>query len=526
MDILLVAGDSETRTLLRGVLEGRGHTVTAVADGKTGWGSYQDRLFPLVILECQLPVMDERELCRRIRHSPQGADSLVVAIAAGTNPGDLEQVLAAGADDYLSRPIDLPLLNTRLAITELTLKGSVPFSRIGALRHRVQNTPEKGTDPFDGKTDQVKDALLSRMSHELRTPLNSIIGFAQFMAMSADDETIGAHRDDLKTILRSGWHLLRIIEDLLSLSAIEAHKVVPNIEDIDMRDCMQECFELMSPLASERGIEFSCVDDACDNMIVRADSFRLKQVVINLLANAVKYNRDGGSITVSGRRTPDRIRILISDTGQGIAEDDLPSLFQPFSRLVQRPLSIEGAGVGLSIAKQLTELMGGTIGVESVYGQGSTFWIELPAAAADAAVKPVAALHDMAAAPGHQATLLYIEDNPDHVNLAREIIARMGNLALLVAHTPSLGLDLARMRRPDLILLDICLPGMNGYQVLNLLQTNGHTRGIPVVAISTSANPAEIEKGLQAGFRRYLTKPIDVVKFRHAVEELLHDTVR
>lgn len=380
------------------------------------------------------------------------------------------------------------------------------------------------------EANRAKSMFLSRMSHELRTPLNAIIGFAQIMEMSADNETMGAHRHNLNTVIRSGWHLLRIIEDLLNLSAIEAKKVTLNIENIAVRECVYECFDLLSPLARERRIEFRCVDDEFDRMIVRADSFRLKQVLINLLANAVKFNREGGSVAVSGLCTPGRLRILISDTGPGIPEDGLSSLFQPFSRLTERPYNIEGAGIGLSIAKHLTELMGGMIGVESEHGKGSTFWIELPAAEASetvhASTEADPPRNDKSVKADNQAILLYIEDNPVHVSLISAIIARMDNLSLLAAPTPSLGLELARARRPDLILLDICLPGMNGFEVLDCLLADERTRDIPVIAISASANPAEIEKGLRAGFRRYLTKPLNVAKFKDAVEELLRDTVR
>ena len=374
------------------------------------------------------------------------------------------------------------------------------------------------------KANQAKSEFLARMSHELRTPLNSIIGFAQLMEISRDEETMAAHRDDLKTIIRSGWHLLRIIEDLLNLSAIEARKVVLNIENVAVFDCLRECVGLLAPLAMETGVGFSFLDAGCDGVMVRADPFRLKQVLINLLANAIKYNSQGGKVNVSGLPTAGRFRILVADNGPGIAEGDLAFLFQPFSRLVERPYTVQGAGIGLSVAKQLTELMGGTIGVESVAGVGSTFWIEMPALRVPDAVHGTGpAPADESATTARQSTLLYIEDNPDHFNLVKAIVARTGKLGFLGAHTPKLGLDLARTQQPKLILLDICLPGMSGYEVLELLREDTRTSHIPVMAISASADPAEIEKGLRAGFRRYLTKPLNVAEFKKAVEELLGD---
>lgn len=237
------------------------------------------------------------------------------------------------------------------------------------------------------EASRAKSAFLARMGHELLTPLNAIIGFAQVMEASADDEIIATHRDNVKTIVRSGWQLHRIIKDLLSLSEIESRKVVLHIDKVDACNCLTETCELIAPLARERGVELHCAHDGLEGAIVLADPFRLHEVLTNLLDNAIKYNRDGGSVTLSGQQMPGRLRILVTDTGQGIPESELSTLFQPFSRLAQRTYSIEGAGVGLSIARQLTELMGGTIGVESVVGQGSTFWIELPAANAPETIK-------------------------------------------------------------------------------------------------------------------------------------------
>jgi len=380
------------------------------------------------------------------------------------------------------------------------------------------------------EASQAKSTFLGRMSHELRTPLNAILGFIQIMEMSPDEETLAAHRDNLKTMARSSWSLLRIIEDLINLSQIEAGKVTLHMEKIDLHTCMNECFELLTPLAKERGIELGCDDDACHGITVRADPFRLNQVLTNLLANAIKYNRDNGSVTVSGQHLHDRLRILISDTGTGIPESEFPSLFQSFSRVVERPFTIEGAGIGLSIAKQLTELMGGTIGVESMVDQGSTFWIELPLAedqkTSNTPVNVPVPLNDHSVTTGKQTTLLCIEDNTDHIKLIETIVSGMGDISLLIALSPSIGLDLARTHKPDLILLDICLPDINGYDVLERLQADECTRSIPVMAVSASAHPVEIEKGLQAGFRYYLTKPLNIVEFKNTVEELLRDVVK
>jgi PAS domain S-box-containing protein len=378
------------------------------------------------------------------------------------------------------------------------------------------------------ESNQAKTAFLGRMSHELRTPLNAILGFIQIMEMSPGTEPLAAHHDNLKTMARSGWSLLQIIEDLINLSQIEAGKVALHMEKVDVSTCINECVELLTPLAKERSVNINYEDDPWDCLTAWADPFRLKQVLTNLLSNAIKYNRDHGNVTVSRQRLHDRLLIRISDTGLGIPESEYPSLFQPFSRVVERPYTIEGAGIGLSIAKQLVELMKGAIGVESEVGQGSTFWIELPLADdQESASTPDPALpNDYSETTNRQATLLCIEDNPDHINLIESIVSGMENTSLVTSMMPSLSLDLARTHKPDLILLDICLPDMDGYDALKQLQSDEHTRNIPVIAVSASAHPAEIEKGLRAGFRHYLTKPLNVVEFKNTVATLLRDTAK
>ncbi|MDD4964601.1 MAG: PAS domain-containing sensor histidine kinase [Gallionella sp.] len=227
---------------------------------------------------------------------------------------------------------------------------------------------------------KAKSEFLARVGHELLTPLNAVIGFAQVMEMSPDDETMGAHRESLSMITRSGWHLHRIIKELLNLSELDARQVELHIEPIDASRVIYECCAQIESLAGQHGITLHYTECGFEGVDVLADSFRLHEVLSKLLDNAIKYNRAGGMVTLAGLLMSDRLRILISDTGQGIPENELSTLFQPFSRLAQRSYSIEGGGVGLSIAKRLIGLMGGTIGVESVVGQGSTFWIELPIA--------------------------------------------------------------------------------------------------------------------------------------------------
>jgi PAS domain S-box-containing protein len=369
------------------------------------------------------------------------------------------------------------------------------------------------------QANQAKSLFLSRMSHELRTPLNSILGFAQLLDADLNEE----HKQKLKYILSSGQHLLDLINDLLDLSRIEHNKLEVVLERVDLEGRIQDSIEAIKPLAAERNIEIHCDLRQFHNRFVQADAVRLKQVLLNLLSNAVKYNQSPGRVTIAGEAvSSSRIRISISDTGLGVAREDFPVLFEPFNRLYLKTYATEGSGIGLALAKQLVELMGGDIGVQSELGQGSTFWIEL----SQVPDKPVGNPFTAELEPGiadSAFTLLYVEDSPSHIKLVEAIFAREDDIKLYTANTPRLGLEMVRTCNPDLILLDICLPGMDGYQVFSHLSEHESTRHIPVIALSAGAMPHEIEKALRSGFRRYLTKPVDIGELLRAVKEVLQD---
>lgn len=376
------------------------------------------------------------------------------------------------------------------------------------------------------QASRAKSDFLSRMSHELRTPMNAILGFAQLMESDPDEPLTTGQREGVEQILKAGWHLLELINEVLDLSRIEAGKLQLVLESVDIADLAMECRSLIAPMAAQRGITVYDQSFELELPRVYADSTRLKQVLLNLLSNAVKYNREEGSIAITYQEMPDnRLRLAVSDTGEGIPEGQLSSLFESFNRLGADDTGVEGTGIGLVITKRLVELMGGSIGVESRPGEGSTFWIELIANPVGE-FAPTGKREAACPLPGHGAaplrhTVLYVEDNPANLKLVDQIVGQMGGIRLLTAPDAITALGLALDQRPDAILADINLPGLDGYELLVRLREREETRSIPALALSANAMPDDVERGLAAGFRHYLTKPVDVRRFREALEEVL-----
>ncbi|OOG24232.1 hypothetical protein B1C78_09100 [Thioalkalivibrio denitrificans] len=372
------------------------------------------------------------------------------------------------------------------------------------------------------RASRAKSDFLSSMSHELRTPMNAILGFAQLLEY--DGRLDRDQLDSVQEILRSGRHLLDLINEVLDLAKVESGRIDLSLEPLDLCDLVEECFGLVEPLAAERGLSMQrrCSTGAA---LVRADRVRLKQVLLNLLSNGIKYNREQGRVEVTACDTgEDRVRITVADTGPGIAPERIADLFQPFSRLEAEYSGVEGTGIGLTITRRLVEMMGGEIGVDSEPGAGSRFWVELPLEDAAGNVETLqtpATDGATGCCTERRHLVLYIEDNPANLKLVSQLLGRHRQVCLITAHTPELGLELAAARRPELILLDINLPGMDGYQVLEILRADSRLRDTPVVAISASAMPREVERGRAAGFAEYLCKPIDIGHFHATVDRWL-----
>jgi len=374
------------------------------------------------------------------------------------------------------------------------------------------------------KANLAKSDFLSSMSHELRTPLSAILGFAQLMESGSPSPTTSQKRS-IDQILQAGWYLLELINEILDLALIESGKLSLSVEPISLAEVMHECRDMIEPQAQKRGINvaFPPVDI---RYFVQADRTRVKQVLINLLSNAIKYNRAGGTVVVDQISTiPGRIRIRVKDSGAGLTADKLAQLFQPFNRLGQEANGEEGTGIGLVTTKRLVELMGGAIGAESTVGSGSVFWIELNLTAERRVVRGTAlspaAAHRNVQSDAQLRTLLYVEDNPANLMLVEDLIARRSDIRLLTARDGNSGIEIARASRPDVILMDINLPGISGLKALRILAEDPTTAHIPVVALSANAIPRDIQKGLEAGFFRYLTKPIKVNEFMATLDVAL-----
>jgi len=370
------------------------------------------------------------------------------------------------------------------------------------------------------RANQAKSEFLSRMSHELRTPLNAVLGFAQLLEIEA---LTAEQRESVEHILKGGRHLLGLIDEVLDISRIESGRLSISLEPVLLNDVIREALDLIHPLAARWNVRLDGRPSESDDFYVLADRQRLKQVLLNFLSNAAKFNRPGGKVSVSVEDAPgDRLRVNVTDTGPGIPPEKMGRLFTPFDRLGAEERGVEGTGLGLALSKRLVEVMGGAVGVESAAGQGSTFWVELarvesPAAGVDL---PAAAPAQTHGTPG---TVLCIEDNLPNLRLVERLLAHRPEVKLLSALQGGLGLELAREHRPGLILLDLQLPDIPGAEVLQRLQHDPRTRQIPVVIVSADATPGQIKRLRSAGAREFLTKPLDVKRFLQLLDEILNE---
>jgi PAS domain S-box-containing protein len=371
----------------------------------------------------------------------------------------------------------------------------------------------------------AKSEFLSSMSHELRTPLNAVLGFAQLLHRDKKDPLTLRQRERLEHVRKGGEHLLRLIDDVLDLSRVEAGRVTISLEPVAVLEVFAELANTLAPMAQRAGIEIEVLPPAPGAEVVHADRTRFSQVLMNFGSNAIKYGRESGHVRLEASRIENRARITVSDDGHGIPREKHERIFQPFERAGQETGTIEGTGIGLAISKRLATIMGGDVGFESTPGSGSRFWIELPVPLADTkrergpdASEARAKVADSLS--GAKKLVLYVEDNPSNVALMEDFFADLDGVELVVARSAEIGLELARAHPPQLVILDINLPGISGFEAARRLKEQPETRNVPIIALSAAAMARDAKRAEEAGFLRYLTKPVDVDQLASVLEDV------
>jgi signal transduction histidine kinase/CheY-like chemotaxis protein len=438
---------------------------------------------------------------------------LIGSVSLGNTTGEFPPEHIAIAQEVATQ---LAIVVAQARLNERVIRQAAELERRVEERTRALSDATAEAD----RANRAKSEFLSRMSHELRTPLNAILGFAQLLKM---DAMPAGEAESVDQILRAGRHLLGLINEVLEISRIEARHLQISLEPVSVQETLRQAVDLVRPAAS--GLHVAVRVAVTDEQLhVLADRQRLQQVFLNVLSNAVKYNRPGGAVTISCECAPtDRLRIHISDTGRGIPADKLARLFTPFDRLGAEATGVEGTGLGLALSKHLVDAMQGTIWVQSEAGVGSTFSVELPLVPEPVEIdQSLPGFDGPSAGDGRARRLkvLHIEDNPSNLRLVERIFCRRPAVTLVSAIQGRVGLELARDHQPDLILLDRHLPDLTGDEVLQRLRDDARTAHIPVVLLSADASSDHIRRLLATGARAYLVKPLDVDRLLEIVDEI------
>jgi signal transduction histidine kinase/ActR/RegA family two-component response regulator len=520
------ADASGVRTMTLASGEGRFlHTSTPLGNGwriitlleygsiARGVESQYRAVFLILIVTIALAALFSERLGARITTPITG-----IASALQKN-GPLRRVELQPLDE--SAPLELAVMHTALRDSmELIARHHDELEQTVQLRTRELMTAKDDAE----RANRAKSEFLSSMSHELRTPMNAILGFSQLMEI--DEELSQEQHENVQEILKAGRHLLELINEVLDLARVESGTIRLSLEPVDLAPVLEECLGFVQSSADRRGI--SVVNQVEQDYRLQADRTRLKQILLNLLSNAIKYNREKGSVSISASTESSGLCISVTDTGHGIPADRMNELFQPFSRLAAEGSGVEGTGIGLSITRRLIEMMHGSISVNSAPGMGSCFSVTLPLSSAAEPTeagtdnpRPVDGARQVfdPATRACRFKVLYIEDNPSNLLLVTRAFDRLPDIELISAHNAEFGIELAFSQSPDLVLLDMNLPGMLGSDVLQVLRSDSRLNHVHVIAVTANAMPSDVSRGLSNGFSDYLTKPIDV---NHLIATVKH----
>jgi signal transduction histidine kinase len=500
--VLVVDDSAANRRLVGAWLRYAGFEVAEAEDGRQALDLVRTVDPDLVVLDVNLPDLNGKEVCRRIKEDP-GLACLPVLHTSATSilSEDRIEALEGGADAYLVMPVPS---GEFLAVVR------------SLLRLRRAEREAAGARAEAEAANRAKSEFISRMSHEFRTPLNAILGFAQLLeldGLSPDQQESVGH------VLRAGRHLVDLVNEVLDISRIEAGRLALSMEPVDARSVITEVLALLGPEAAHRAVELR-PPPSNDAAWVLADRQRLLQVLLNLVSNAVKYNRTDGWVQISASAADGRGSIAVTDSGIGIPSEAMPRLFRAFERLGATASGVEGTGLGLALSRRLAEAMGGAVHAESSVGEGSRFWIDLAAAAPPSPLGTAGEAPDGLEAGGGP-TLLYVEDNLSNIRLVERILSSRPAIRLVTAMQGRMALDLARRHRPDLVLLDLNLPDVPGIEILRRLHGDPGLAATPVVVLSADATPGQQQRLHDAGAAEYLTKPLDVRRFLDVVDSLL-----
>jgi signal transduction histidine kinase len=527
--ILIVDDEAIFMRALCDTLRDRGYDAIGFSSADDALMSMRTATFDILLVDLMMPGIDGIGLVQEARSIDP--DLACIIMTGEGSIASAVQAMKIGALDYVIKPFKIsaiiPILARALETRELRMKNA-------KLEHQLREhvaelyAVNKSLDLAKKDAEHAnreKSVFLSNMSHELRTPLNAILGFSRILS----DETMvlepAQEKDFANDILQAGEHLLTLINEILDLAKVESGAMTLSMEGVAVAELFVECKTMIEPLAKKREIRVQFPEKT--NILVRSDRTRLKQVLINLLSNAIKYNREHGNVIVDCVALDSgRVRISVQDTGAGLDSSQLEGIFQPFNRLGREILDEEGTGIGLVLTKRILEAMQGEITVTSVVGVGSTFHIVLDAcnsvlprieSLAGSIVRDPQSWHF----PSMHRNFLYVEDNPANLKLVQELVRMRFGIELLCARDGRSGFEMACTHQPQVILMDINLPGMDGFETRQLLQEDPRTAHIPVIAVTASAMSEEVKKVRNSGFFRCITKPIDVVAFVDAIESAL-----